>query len=98
MGIFINTFGTSKVSVNDVKLANIVNEIFDMRPYSIEKRLKLRSPIYLETAAYGHMGRKPELVTKTFKKPDGESKTLEVELFTWEKLDMIDKIKSKLKL
>ena len=69
-----------------------------MRPYFIEQRLKLRNPIYEETAAYGHMGRKPEFVTKTFNSPTGESKTLEVELFTWEKLDMIDEIKSKLKL
>ena len=98
MGIFINTFGTSKVSVSDGELANIVNEIFDMRPYFIEKRLKLRSPIYLETAAYGHMGRKPELVTKTFKSPSGESKTLEVELFTWEKLDYVKIIKEKLNI
>ncbi len=98
MGIFINTFGTSKLSLSDSELAKVVEEIFDMRPYFIEKRLKLRNPIYTETAAYGHMGRKPELVTKTFNSPSGESKTLEVELFTWEKLDMIDKIKSKLKL
>jgi len=98
MGIFINTFGTSKVSLSDGDLAKIVEEIFDMRPYFIEKRLKLRNPIYLETAAYGHMGRKPEIVSKTFNSPSGESKTLEVELFTWEKLDMIDKIKLKLKL
>ena len=98
MGIFINTFGTSKVSITDGELANVVEEIFDMRPYFIEKRLKLRNPIYLETAAYGHMGRKPEIVSKTFNSPSGESKTLEVELFTWEKLDMVDKIKSKLKL
>ncbi len=98
MGIFINTFGTSKVSMNDSELAKVVDEIFDMRPYFIEKRLKLRNPIYLETAAYGHMGRKPEIVSKTFNSPSGESKTLEVELFTWEKLDMIDKIKLKLKL
>ena len=98
MGIFINTFGTSKVSFSDGELANIVNEIFDMRPYFIEKRLKLRSPIYLETAAYGHMGRKPELVTKTFKSPSGESKTLEVELFTWEKLDYVKIIKEKLNI
>ena len=98
MGIFINTFGTSKVSISDGELAKIVEEIFDMRPYFIEKRLKLRNPIYLETAAYGHMGRKPEIVSKTFNSPSGESKTLEVELFTWEKLDMIDKIKLKLKL
>ena len=69
-----------------------------MRPAAIEKRLKLRKPIYLETAAYGHMGRKSKFVTKTFTSPNGESKTLEVELFTWEKLDMLDKIKLKLKL
>jgi S-adenosylmethionine synthetase len=98
MGIFINTFGTSKVSLSDGDLAKIIEEIFDMRPYFIEKRLKLRNPIYLETAAYGHMGRKPEIVSKTFNSPSGESRTLEVELFTWEKLDMVNKIKSKLKL
>ena len=98
MGIFINTFGTSKLSLSDSILAKVVEEIFDMRPFFIEKRLKLRNPIYAETAAYGHMGRKPEFVTKTFYSPSGESRTLEVELFTWEKLDMIEKIKLKLKL
>ena len=98
MGIFVNTFGTSKVSINDGELAKVVSEIFDMRPYFIEKRLKLRNPIYLETASYGHMGRKSEIVSKTFKSPSGESKTLEVELFTWEKLDMVEEIKLKLKL
>ena len=98
MGIFINTFGTSKLSLSDSELAKVVEEIFDMRPFFIEKRLKLRNPIYAETAAYGHMGRKPEFVTKTFYSPSGESRTLEVELFTWEKLDMIEKIKLKLKL
>ena len=98
MGIFVNTYGTSKISLNDSELAKIVEEIFDMRPYFIEKRLKLRNPIYTETAAYGHMGRKSKFVTKTFESPNGESKTLEVELFTWEKLDMLDKIKLKLKL
>jgi len=98
MGIFVNTFGTSKISMNDSELAKIVEEIFDMCPYFIEKRLKLRNPIYTETAAYGHMGRKSKFVTKTFNSPSGETKTLEVELFTWEKLDMIDEIKSKLKL
>ena len=97
MGIFINTYGTSKLSIADSELAVVVEQIFDMRPYFIEKRLKLRNPIYTETAAYGHMGRKPELVTKTFNLPNGESKTLEVELFTWEKLDFVDKIKQKLK-
>ncbi len=98
MGIFIDTFGTSKLSINDSDLANLVEEIFDMRPYFIEKRLKLRNPIYSETAAYGHMGRKPEIVTKTFNSPSGESKTLKVELFTWEKLDMVEKIKLKLNI
>ena len=98
MGIFIDTFGTSKISIDDGELAKIVEEMFDMRPYFIEKRLKLRNPIYSETAAYGHMGRKPEFVTKTFYSPNGESKTLEVELFTWEKLDMVEKIKLKLEL
>ena len=98
MGIFVNTFGTSKLSISDGELANVVGEIFDMRPYFIEKRLKLRNPIYSETASYGHMGRKPEIVSKTFKSPSGESKTLEVELFTWEKLDMVEEIKLKLKI
>ena len=98
MGIFVNTYGTSTISVNDSELAKIIEEIFDMRPYFIEKRLKLRNPIYTETAAYGHMGRKPEFITKTFNSPSGEKKTLEVELFTWEKLDYIEKIKHKLNL
>ena len=98
MGIFVNTYGTSKLSINDSELAKIVEEIFDMRPYFIEQRLKLRNPIYSETAAYGHMGRKSEFVTKTFNSPSGESKTLEVELFTWEKLDMVEKIKLKLNI
>lgn len=97
-GIFVNTFGTSKLVISDGELANIVVELFDMRPYFIEKRLKLRNPIYLETASYGHMGRKSEIVSKVFKSPSGESKTLEVELFTWEKLDMVEEIKLKLKL
>lgn len=98
MGIFVNTYGTSKLSISDSELAKIVEEIFDMRPYFIEQRLKLRNPIYSETAAYGHMGRKSEYVTKTFNSPSGESKTLEVELFTWEKLDMVEKIKLKLNI
>ena len=98
MGIYVNTYGTSKISITDSELAKVIEEIFDMRPYFIEERLKLRNPIYTETAAYGHMGRKPALVTKTFNSPNGESKTLEVELFTWEKLDYIEKIKQKLNL
>ena len=98
MGIFINTYGTSKINMNDSELAKIIEEIFDMRPYFIEKRLKLRNPIYQETAAYGHMGRKSKFVSKTFKSPSGETKNIEVELFTWEKLDYVEKIKQKFKL
>jgi len=71
----------------------MVESIFDMRPYFIEQRLKLRTPMYSETAAYGHMGRKNEVVTKTFTSPDGKIKTLKVELFTWEKLDYVSKVK-----
>ncbi|MCG2609927.1 methionine adenosyltransferase [Flavobacterium sp. SM15] len=94
MGIYINTYGTSKVSLTDGEIAKKVEAIFDMRPYFIEQRLKLRNPIYSETAAYGHMGRKPETVTKTFKSPSGEEKTVTVELFTWEKLDYVDQVKA----
>ncbi|MFA4867615.1 MAG: methionine adenosyltransferase [Pedobacter sp.] len=93
MGIYINTYGTSKVSKTDGEIAKIVEEIFDMRPYFIEQRLKLRNPIYSETAAYGHMGRIPETVTKTFRTPNGEEKVVTVDLFTWEKLDFVDKVK-----
>tara|TARA_B100000963_G_C22638497_1_gene679000 strand:+ start:1120 stop:2370 length:1251 start_codon:yes stop_codon:yes gene_type:complete len=98
MGLFINTFGTSKVNYSDDGLAKLVENIFDMRPYFIEKRLKLRNPIYTETASYGHMGRESKIVSKTFISPSGETKKLEVELFTWEKLDFVDKLKEKLKL
>jgi S-adenosylmethionine synthetase len=93
MGIYVNTYGTSKVNMSDGEIAKKIEAIFDMRPYAIEQRLKLRNPIYEETAAYGHMGRENETVTKTFKNPYGKSKTIEVELFTWEKLDFVDKIK-----
>jgi S-adenosylmethionine synthetase len=93
--IYVNTYGTAKVALNDGEIAKKVAEIFDMRPYFIEQRLKLRNPIYSETAAYGHMGRTPEVVTKTFTSPSGETVTTEVELFTWEKLDFVDKIKEK---
>ncbi|MEY3238472.1 MAG: hypothetical protein RI883_2573, partial [Bacteroidota bacterium] len=93
-GLFINTYGTAKVDMTDGDLAKKVEAIFDMRPYAIEQRLKLRNPIYSETAAYGHMGRKNEVVTKTFKSPDGTVKTMDVELFTWEKLDFVDKVKA----
>jgi S-adenosylmethionine synthetase len=94
MGIYINTYGTAKVNLTDGEIAKKVEAIFDMRPYAIEQRLKLRNPIYEETAAYGHMGRANEVVTKVFKSPYQEAKTVEVELFTWEKLDFVDKIKA----
>jgi S-adenosylmethionine synthetase len=93
-GIFVNTYGTSKVNMTDGDIAKKIEAIFDMRPYFIEQRLKLRNPIYSETAAYGHMGRKNEVVTKTFEAPDKSIKSMEVELFTWEKLDYVDKVKS----
>ena len=93
MGIFVNTYGTAKVGLSDGEIAQKVSQIFDMRPYAIEQRLKLRNPIYLESAAYGHMGRKNEVVTKIFETPYGERKELQVELFTWEKLDYLDKVK-----
>jgi S-adenosylmethionine synthetase len=94
MGIYINTFGTSKVQLSDGEIAKKVSEIFDMRPYFIEQRLKLRNPIYSETAAYGHMGRKPEMVSKEFRSPEGKVVNKDVELFTWEKLDYVEKVKS----
>ena len=93
VGIFVETYGTSKVDLTDGEIAQKVSEIFDMRPYAIEKRLKLRAPIYSETAAYGHMGRDHKIVKKTFTQPNGLTKTLDVELFTWEKLDYVDKVK-----
>ena len=92
-GLYVNTYGTSKVNLTDGEIADKVSEIFDMRPYFIEQRLKLRNPIYQETAAYGHMGRKNEIVTKSFTSPDGTVITKEVELFTWEKLDYVDAVK-----
>jgi S-adenosylmethionine synthetase len=96
--INVNTYGTAKVGMGDGEISKIVETIFDMRPYFIETRLKLRSPIYSETAAYGHMGRKNEVVTKTFELPNGDKLSFEVELFTWEKLDYVDKVKSAFKI
>ncbi len=93
MGIYVNTYGTSKLDMGDGEIARKIEAIFDMRPYAIEQRLKLRNPIYEETAAYGHMGRENEVVSKTFKTPDGKTLTFDVELFTWEKLDFVDRIK-----
>lgn len=94
MGIFVDTYGTCEFNLTDGEIAKKVSEIFDMRPAAIEHRLKLRQPMYSETAAYGHMGRNHEIVTKTFEQPNGAPITLEVELFTWEKLDYIDQVKS----
>jgi S-adenosylmethionine synthetase len=93
MNIFVDTHGTAKVDMSDSEIAERVKKIFDMRPYAIEQRLKLRNPIYSETAAYGHMGRKSENKTKIFTTPDGKRIKRKVELFTWEKLDYVDKIK-----
>jgi S-adenosylmethionine synthetase len=92
-GLYVNTNGTAKVNLTDGEIAEKLGEIFDMRPYFIEQRLKLRNPIYQETAAYGHMGRKNEVVTKTFTGPDGSKISKDVELFTWEKLDYVDRVK-----
>jgi S-adenosylmethionine synthetase len=92
--INVNTYGTSKVKLTDGEISKIVEGIFDMRPYFIEQRLKLRNPIYSETAAYGHMGRTPETVTKTFTAPGGLSKTVTVDLFTWEQLDYVNQVKT----
>jgi S-adenosylmethionine synthetase len=91
--INVKTFGTAKVDLTDGEIGELVSGIFDMRPYFIESRLKLRNPIYSETAAYGHMGRKPEVVEKTFVSPDGKTVKKKVELFTWEKLDYVPKVK-----
>jgi len=98
MGIYVNTYGTSKVNYSDGEIATKIAELFDMTPYGIETRLGLRSPIYSETAAYGHMGRTPKTVTKTFENTNGETKTVEVDLFTWEKLDYVDQIKEAFQL
>jgi len=94
MGIYVNTYGSSNVAMSDHEIAKKIEGIFDMRPYAIEQRLKLRNPIYEETAAYGHMGRENKVVTKTFSNAAGERKAVEVELFTWEKLNYVDEIKS----
>ncbi len=91
--INVNTYGRAKVKLTDGQIAKKVMELFDMRPYFIETRLKLRNPIYSETAAYGHMGRQSQVVEKTFVSPDGKQVTRKVELFTWEKLDYVPKVK-----
>lgn len=93
-GLYVNTYGTAKVNLTDGEIAKKIQEIFSLRPYDIEQRLKLRNPIYSETASYGHMGRTPEVVTKVFSSPYHKTKKIEVELFTWEKLDYVDKVKA----
>ncbi len=98
VGLYVNTYGTSKVNMPDYKIAEIVHSLFDLRPYGIETTYKLRNPIYSETAAYGHMGRENKIVEKVFEKPDGSKLKRKVELFTWEKLDRVKDIKKAFKL
>ncbi|WP_289043185.1 methionine adenosyltransferase [uncultured Olleya sp.] len=94
MGVFVDTYGTCAFNMTDGEIAEKISKIFDMRPSAIEDRLKLRNPMYSETAAYGHMGRQSETVSKTFSRPNGGDITVDVELFTWEKLDYVDKVKA----
>ncbi|HYG19381.1 MAG TPA: methionine adenosyltransferase [Ohtaekwangia sp.] len=93
VGLYVNTYGTSKVNMNDGEIAQRVAKIFDMRPYFIEQRFSLRTPIYAETAAYGHMGREPQIVEKIFNKGKSNEKKVKVELFPWEKLDHVDQVR-----
>lgn len=92
-GLYVNTYNSAKVDLTDGEIATKIEELFDMRPYAIEQRLKLRNPIYSETAAYGHMGRQNQIVKKVFG-ANGNTKEVEVELFTWEKLDYVDQVKA----
>ena len=93
MNIYVNTYGRSNVNMSDAEIAKRIEQLFDLRPKAIERSLNLRQPMYLETAAYGHMGRQSEVVKKTFTSSYHETKTIDVELFTWEKLDRVDDIK-----
>lgn len=93
VSVYVNTYGTARVDMTDGEIARHIEQLFDLRPKAIERQLKLRQPMYLETAAYGHMGRKNEVVTKVFESRYHEKKTVQVELFTWEKLDQVDHIK-----
>ena len=93
VSVYVNTYGRSHVKATDGEIAEMVKKLFDLRPKAIEKTLKLRQPMYLETAAYGHMGRRNEVVQKTFESRYHEKKTIDVELFTWEKLDRVEDIK-----
>ena len=96
-GLFINTYGTSKVGLTDGEIANKVSKVFDLRPYAIEQNLKLRNPIYQETASYGHMGKEYYVADKTFNKGSANELTLkDLEFFTWEKLDRVEDIKKNL--
>ena len=94
INIYVNTYGRAHVNMSDGEIAKKIDEIFDLRPKAIEDRLKLRNPIYQETAAYGHMGREPQVITKRFKSRYEGDKDVTVELFTWEKLDYVDKVKT----
>lgn len=96
--VYVNTYGTSKVALTDAQIAEKAKALFDLRPYAIEQRLKLRNPMYLETASYGHMGRKPRIITKTFESPYNGKVTKEVALFTWEQLDYLETIKKTFQL
>lgn len=98
MGLYINTYGTSNVSITDGEIAKKALKIFDMTPYGIETRLKLRTPMYQDAAAYGHMGRTPEIKNVSFTNGSGETKTIEIETFTWEKLDFVDQVKAAFEL
>lgn len=93
IGLYVNTYGTSNIDMTDGEISKKISTIFDMRPYFIEKRLKLRNPMYFETASYGHMGRNPQIINKKFTNSEGKSMEIEVELFTWEKLDYVQEIK-----
>ena len=93
MNIYVNTYGRSHVKMSDGEIAKKIEELFDLRPKAIERTLKLRQPMYLETAAYGHMGRQPQTVKKTFSSHYHETLVMDVELFTWEKLDRVDDIR-----
>ncbi len=93
VSVYVNTYGRSHVAMNDGEIAQVIKDMFDLRPKAIERKFKLRQPMYLETAAYGHMGRKNEVVTKTFTSHYHETRTIDVELFTWEKLDSVDNIR-----
>ncbi len=93
ISVYVNTFGKKHIDMSDGEIAERIRDIFDLRPYAIEQRLKLRTPIYEETARYGHMGHRPRLKVKCFERKGQEPLRLEVELFTWEKLDYVDQIK-----